>query len=83
MKLSCICITALCFLLSGTALASGIVIIENRGTCGDGTQVVGRGSGTDQIQASANANKQIIVQCASRGLVASYDSSVIIRDTRP
>ena len=83
MKMLCLGIITTCVLLSGTAFASGIVVVENRGTCGDGTQVIGQGSGADPAEASSNANNKIVLQCATRGHVVSYDSSRIIRDTRP
>ena len=69
-------------LIYGSAFASGIVIIEAKGTCKDGTQVTEQGNGADPAKATTKANKLIVVECASKGGVKSYDSAVIIRDTR-
>lgn len=82
MKLSILSFIVVCLLFSGTAFANGIVVVQATGTCGDGSQVTGQGSGADPAEATDNANKQIVMQCATRGLVESYDSAEIIRDTR-
>jgi hypothetical protein len=57
------------------------VLVETTGTCGDDLPANGQGSGDSPATATTAANNQIVIECATRGHVKSFDSATVLSDT--